>query len=274
MSTEPPNKVSVRFAHGVDVLLAGQSYTLECAVQEVAPVKSLKVTFYRGREPLADRFSTREDKKPVNEVFTFSFNATEEDDGAEYWCDTQLGLKVEPVPPAVSSQRLPTTAHCEYCDFSSLLTLCQGLDVLLVFFPLHHGSDKPRLISQRSPATISITEKQRLELNCLAEGKPSPSYAWTRPNAVGFLSSASVYSVESVSFDDSGMYTCTVSNSMGTVAVNFNVQVNGEFHRFPRALLRLFANEAQVQSLICLRCCVSFFFGHPYPVQTTTWKFL
>lgn len=109
--------MTISFGHGDGPLLAGQSYTLECAVQGVAPVKNLKVTFYKGQELLAQRNSTRGEKKPVDEIFTFSFNASEEDDGAIYRCYAHLDLKVQQIPGTVS-QSLLATVHCEYCGFS------------------------------------------------------------------------------------------------------------------------------------------------------------
>lgn len=107
--------MSIRFVHGNRRLLAGQTYTLECAVQKVAPLKNLTVTFYKGLEPLAERTSTRGDTKPADETFTLSFNASEEDDGAEYWCQARLDLTVQPVPPAGSSPNITASVQCEYC---------------------------------------------------------------------------------------------------------------------------------------------------------------
>lgn len=111
--------MGIRFGHGDGPMLAGNSYALECVVQKVAPVKSLKVTFYKGQEVLAEKSSTSSEKKPVDEIFTFSFKATEEDDGAMFWCDAQLDLEVQQAPPAESSQHLQATVHCEYCGFGS-----------------------------------------------------------------------------------------------------------------------------------------------------------
>lgn len=111
--------MTIRFVHGGEPLLAGRSYTLECAVQKVAPVEHLKVTFYKGQERLAQKNSTRGDKKPVDEIFTHNFNVSAEDDGANYWCDAQLELEGQLVPPVESPQDLHATVHCEYCGFSS-----------------------------------------------------------------------------------------------------------------------------------------------------------
>lgn len=111
--------MSIRFGHGDRPMLAGQSYTLECVVQKVAPVKNLKVTFYKGQEALAQKNSATGEEKPVDEIFNFSFRATEEDDGAMFWCHAQLDLEMQQAPPAALSQHLQATVYCEYCGFSS-----------------------------------------------------------------------------------------------------------------------------------------------------------
>ena len=219
-------------------LLAGQSYTLECAIQKVAPVKNLKVTFYKDQNLLDQRNSTREGKKPVDEIFTFSFNASEEDDGAKYWCEALLDLKVQKGPPAVSSQSLFASVHREYCGFRSVppFLFTVSMNRFVFFFSLHRPSDKPRIISALSPETITVIKGHPLELNCSAVGKPSPSYTWTRlPDTVSF-SNTSIYSKESVSVGDNGLYTCTVHNSVGTVTVNFTVEVKGKCYSFRHVL--------------------------------------
>lgn len=119
ISAEPPDNVSIGFVHGDRPLSAGQGYTLGCTVQNVAPVKHLIVTFYRGSEALAQRyFNSSQEQKPVIQRSTFSFNASEEDDGAHYWCDARLDLNVQQAPPTVSSQQINAIVHCEYRRFS------------------------------------------------------------------------------------------------------------------------------------------------------------
>lgn len=88
--------------------------------------------------------------------------------------------------------------------------------------------DKPRLISPSDPAVITVTMGSPLELNCSAVGQPPPSYTWTSQSNAAPVSSSSIYSVKSVTSVDKGPYTCSVSNSMGTVTANFTVHVQGE----------------------------------------------
>lgn len=111
--------MSVRFVHGDQPLLAGRAYTLQCTVHNVAPARHLIVTFYRDSEALAQRyFNSSREQKPVTQMSNFSFNASEEDDGAHYWCDARLDLNVRQGPPTVSAQRINAVVHCEYRGFS------------------------------------------------------------------------------------------------------------------------------------------------------------
>uniref|UniRef100_A0A674MFI8 Ig-like domain-containing protein n=1 Tax=Takifugu rubripes TaxID=31033 RepID=A0A674MFI8_TAKRU len=179
---KPPDRVLVSFGHGSELLLEGESYLLECLVENIAPLKHLIVTFYKGPEALAQMyFNSSREPKPVTKTSILNITASKEDDGAQYWCDARLNLDVQQVPLTVSSQKLYAT----------------------VYF------------------VITVTEGEQLELNCLAVGKPTPSYVWTHPTSANIFSSTSVYSIKSVTFGNEGQYNCTASNIMGTVTVNF-----------------------------------------------------
>lgn len=92
---------------------------------------------------------------------------------------------------------------------------------------LHKHTDKPVVPSDR--ITISITQGERLELNCAAVGNPQPSYSWTTPQPVSPLWKDSVFVIESVTTEQGGEYTCTVRNSVGYSTVTYDVEVKGEF---------------------------------------------
>ncbi|TKS68564.1 Vascular endothelial growth factor receptor 3 [Collichthys lucidus] len=84
--------------------------------------------------------------------------------------------------------------------------------------------DKPRL--QGSPhSEITIKAGSPLLLNCSAWGNPSLSYSWTLPSGSPHSSSSNVLSIDSVASADGGLYTCSVSNSRGTINVEFDVTV-------------------------------------------------
>uniref|UniRef100_A0A674NCQ7 Ig-like domain-containing protein n=1 Tax=Takifugu rubripes TaxID=31033 RepID=A0A674NCQ7_TAKRU len=174
------------------LLLEGESYLLECLVENIAPLKHLIVTFYKGPEALAQMyFNSSLEPKPVTITSILNITASKEDDGAQYWCDARLNLDVQEVPLTVSSQKLYAT----------------------VYF------------------VFTVTEGEQLELNCSAVGKPTPSYVWTHPASANIFSNTSVYSIKSVTFGNEGQYNCTASNIMGTVTVSFSVHVKGELYR-------------------------------------------
>ncbi|XP_005745793.1 fibroblast growth factor receptor-like [Pundamilia nyererei] len=127
------------------MMFENQQYTLQCSVQNVAPVQSLKVTFYRGNTALGHLRSNSEQKKPVNETFTLNITPSREDDGAQYWCEAklELGPAGPQRPPVVTSEKLPALVH--------------------------YG---PELKEPPNPDVITITEGDTLPLNCSSVGNP------------------------------------------------------------------------------------------------------
>ncbi|KAM9363759.1 vascular cell adhesion protein 1-like [Symphorus nematophorus] len=187
---------SVDFSFGP--LIAGRRYDLTCKVYNVTPVENLTVTFYRGQTALNRQQTSNTVKTPVTQISTFELEPTKEDDGGQFWCEAKLDLGPEgpQPPPVVKSGNITATAHY-----------------------------KPQFIS-RSPSQITIKEGDPLQLNCVAVGNPSLSYAWTVPFPRA-LPSGGVLTIDSVSLLDGGQYTCTVSNNMGTLTAKFNVVVQG-----------------------------------------------
>ncbi|TKS69422.1 Hemicentin-2 [Collichthys lucidus] len=80
---------------------------------------------------------------------------------------------------------------------------------------------------------IAIKAGSPLLLNCSAWGNPSPSYSWTLPSGSPHSSSSNVLSIDSVASADGGLYTCSVSNSRGTINVEFDVTVEALYFRLP-----------------------------------------
>ncbi|XP_042340402.1 neural cell adhesion molecule L1-like [Plectropomus leopardus] len=196
---EPPNNVSISFVNHSRPMVEGHRYTLQCKVEDVAPVENLTVTFYKGQTTLGSlKPKENEEYKPVTEDFLFDITPSKEDDGVQYWCEAKLELGREgpQPPPVVMSQKIPATVYY-----------------------------KPQIKEPPHPVTITVTEGEPLQLNCSAVGNPSPSYNWTLPSRSSSTSNSSVLFVSSAASADEGSYTCSVSNNMGTDTVVFIVRV-------------------------------------------------
>ncbi|XP_044044047.1 vascular cell adhesion protein 1-like isoform X2 [Siniperca chuatsi] len=201
---QPPHIVSISFVNHTGPMLEGHQYTLQCTVQDVAPVEHLNVTFYRGQKALGQLQSSNTMKEPVNESFTLNITPSKEDDGVQYWCEAELELGPEgpQPPPVVMSKKISATVYY-----------------------------KPQLEGTSHPDPITITEGNPLQLNCSAVGNPSPSYTWMLPSGRASPSSGSVLTISSVAAEHKGQYTCSVSNNVGNVTVKYNVDVKVTFLR-------------------------------------------
>ncbi|XP_073321603.1 intercellular adhesion molecule 1-like [Pagrus major] len=109
---KPPDNVSISLVNHDRPMLENHRYTLQCAVEGVAPVENLTVTFYGGQTALGQLQSNcNRSKEPVTEIFTLNFTPSKDDDGAEFWCEAELDLGPEgpQPPPVVKSQHITAT---------------------------------------------------------------------------------------------------------------------------------------------------------------------
>ena len=71
-----------------------------------------------------------------------------------------------------------------------------------------------------------------LELQCSIEGGSDPQYSWTRDDGlfpVGTIVNANTITVSNLTTDDTGNYTCTVSNDAGSSSNTVSVIVYGKY---------------------------------------------
>lgn len=139
---------------------------------------------------------------------------------------------------------------CSACNFPArenthTITLAELshtlLTVLLVFSPTPthppgSTSEAARIIYPPASRSIMATKGQRLVLECVASGIPTPQVRWAKDgqdlrsvNNTRFLLSNLL--IDAVGEGDSGTYACQADNgilSSASAMVLYNVQVSGE----------------------------------------------
>ncbi|XP_038837967.1 cell adhesion molecule 3-like [Salvelinus namaycush] len=201
-----PDRVSFSYRKYPDPMVEGDQYLLQCLVQNIAPIGSLRVTFYKvnttGEQTELDTQpkSKNDIKTPGNGTYTLDFTPSRDDDGAQLCCSAMLDLGPEgpQPPPVMESDRLNINVHY-----------------------------KPQIIM--SPGCfMSITEGDTLSLNCSAKGNPAPSYDWLLPqSAPNTMEGRSVVTITNMVKSHSGEYTCNATNPLGHSTWTVNVEVTG-----------------------------------------------
>ncbi|XP_025762104.1 immunoglobulin superfamily member 10 isoform X3 [Oreochromis niloticus] len=188
-----PDSVSLKNLRTVE---EGQQFAIQCDIVNVAPARNLSVLWHKGKKILSSQTFDESSPSPVSKSSVLTLTAHRDDDGAEIWCEAKLNLwPQEQGPPPVRSE-----AH-----------------TLTVLYP-------PTFISA-SDETLDFPAGKSMTLNCNATGNPLPSYHWQ------FLQAAQEthknqnenYPVLTRPFEFPGIYTCTASNTQGTVTKNFTV---------------------------------------------------
>ncbi|XP_031417651.1 hemicentin-1 isoform X2 [Clupea harengus] len=193
-----PENVTLGVLNHTGPLLEGQQYWLECVVERVAPAKNLAVIWSRGDTELKrsgfPQFSIEGDlSKDVTVRTKLSLTASREDHGASYRCAAKLDLNTaEPIPETRSSIQLE------------------------LFY-------KPRVLQTSGNVTIDAGTK--LELMCVADANPRPSYQWRHKGVVLPNKDKNTLLIDSATADNAGVYECVISNTQGQASAVMSIEV-------------------------------------------------
>ena len=90
----------------------------------------------------------------------------------------------------------------------------------------HPLEDKPRVLQTRGNVTIFAGNK--LELMCVADANPRPSYQWRHKGVVLPNKDKNTLLIDSATADNAGVYECVISNTQGQASAVMSIEVKGE----------------------------------------------
>lgn len=177
-------------------MVEGQLYQMKCDVVNVAPVKNLSISWYKGRSIYS--IETFEDPSPfpVNISSEKSVTVNRNDNGAYIWCEAMLNLG------SVDRNLRPM--------------LSQPKELTVLYPPTF---DTP------FNETVELPAGKTISLICTAKGNPKPVYRWDFPDPAQETNEKhdSSKPILTPAFPIPGTYTCTASNSQGSSIKYFQV---------------------------------------------------
>ena len=85
------------------------------------------------------------------------------------------------------------------------------------------------VITNLTAVNASYNEGSHLNISCEATGKPNPEVLWIRNgNVKSYGSGAAHLTINKISKEDAGMYTCRANNSAGIKEKLLNLVINCE----------------------------------------------
>ncbi|XP_036409090.1 intercellular adhesion molecule 1-like [Megalops cyprinoides] len=186
-----PDSVSISSVYHTGAMVEGRQYQLQCEVQNIAPVQSLTVKWYRGEILERESSFNHSSKTPLTVSSTFTIMPSRADDGAQYSCvaELELGPEGQQPPPEVRSEPLKITVH-----YKPSITKCPNPE------ELREGDSLGALLF-------------------ITEGNPSPRITWYR-------NQSEVSSATPLTRKDSGQYILTARNSLGSINCTFSLTVS------------------------------------------------
>uniref|UniRef100_A0A8C1QRY3 Neural cell adhesion molecule L1-like protein n=1 Tax=Cyprinus carpio TaxID=7962 RepID=A0A8C1QRY3_CYPCA len=177
------------------------------------------------------------------------------------------------------SNTLLSDSHDDYCcfaSFSRIRTIVQKPRMVLRVNP-RQGDDNITSVQKRKPSilvpsshyTTYLKKGEELELECIAEGLPTPSVEFIKmwenlPNRTQIKKFGKLLTIPNVTDQDEGKYMCKAKNDLGEAEHYFQVVVE-EPPSWQEEPVR--SRLAEIGSDIHIKCPVR---GKPQP--TITWK--
>ncbi len=101
-------------------MVEGAEYQLICEIIDVAPVKNLRVSWYRGSELVETEHFPDTGVFPVDVNSTLRVTPERDDNGAQFRCVAELHLGPNGPEPAPNATSIPYTAVV-FCEFFTYL---------------------------------------------------------------------------------------------------------------------------------------------------------
>ncbi|CAL8273606.1 unnamed protein product [Lota lota] len=197
---------------------AGGLYQLQCDIRNIAPVRNLSLTWYRGNEIIHTETRDNDIATPQNESFNLPITPEKDDDGIQIQCEVQMNLGI--------SGPQWTPIKSEPFD-------------MVVYYP-------PSFISPL-PEILDLAVDDKPILNCTADGNPQPYYRLV--SSAGYVEATETKAVFRLSSPLlPGTYNCTAANRMGSATKVFIVQ------NPPKNITQLEDTELEVGSSSTLKC--------------------
>uniref|UniRef100_W5MUN0 Neural cell adhesion molecule L1-like protein n=1 Tax=Lepisosteus oculatus TaxID=7918 RepID=W5MUN0_LEPOC len=175
------------------------------------------------------------------------------------------------------SNALEKDSRSDYCcvaSFPRIRTILQKTAMSLIVNRIRsvNGTESPNAISERKPRLLSpsgghseiqLVKGDLLQLECIAEGLPTPSYEWVRvgadmPEQARKENHGKLIRIPNVQEEDDGKYMCKAKNSLGEVHHYFHVTVEEppQWDFKPESQIKVIGSEAHI------RCSAT---GKPQP---------
>ncbi|XP_031427934.1 hemicentin-1-like [Clupea harengus] len=243
-------------------MIEGTTYLLQCAVYNVAPVRTLTVMWYRGDVLIghspADNSTER--PSPVNVTASLRITPTKHDDGAQFRCEAELNLGQEgpqPPPPKMISQSVsitvhygPVTTNCPHLTHSGLKMarksfwpeeLSRGYGGNISSWQTAPTENASHLLDIKvlyPPSPIAELEDTEVDvvgsdvvLKCAVHGDPRPQYEWSYPWVsnvwVKTEDGVSLLHINGTTEANIGTYACFAFNKLGEARRSVRVTVKG-----------------------------------------------